>query len=78
MVPLPFRSGESFSLRRDHTLPILQRNNSTIMQRVCELSPGAIVRGKGIVILMEFGDDEPQILARRNTASLAANGVGLR
>ena len=45
---------------------------------MCELSPGAIVRGKGIVILMEFGDDEPQILARRNTASLAANGVGLR
>ena len=54
MITLTFRSGESLSLRRDHTLPILQRDNSIIMQCVHELSPGAIVRGRGIVILMEF------------------------
>ena len=60
MVTLTFKSGESLSLHRDHTLPILQRDNSIIMQRVYELSPGVIVRGKGIVILMEFGDDEPR------------------
>ena len=60
MITLTFRSGECLSFRRNHTLPILQRDNSIIMQRVYELSPGVIVRGKGIVILMGFGDDEPR------------------
>ena len=60
MITLTFKSGRQLHYRRTDTVDLLLPDNRTERVAVHTISPGALVAYLGIVILMEFGDDEPR------------------
>lgn len=74
MIELTFRSGRTLAYRRTDMVDVLRADNSRCRQFVHELSPGALIVGLGLIVLMDC-NGERQALPERDVASLPVRRV---